>query len=122
MIEISLLLLLILVVLMVIARRIRPRHRGLFTRLCPHCRNRIPDRAKVCEYCGRDVPSPSIWKKPQAPPDLVGAERLYRGYTYITAENGEAELKLSSGGWRKFPSTEFLKAYVDALVGKRSLR
>jgi PAN domain len=40
----------------------------------------------------------------------------YRGYTYIVAENGEAKLKLSSGAWRTFPSTQDLKAYVDAVL------
>jgi hypothetical protein len=41
----------------------------------------------------------------------------YRGYAYIVAENGEAKLKLSSGAWRTFPSTEYLQAYVDAVLG-----
>jgi hypothetical protein len=41
----------------------------------------------------------------------------YRGYTYKVAENGEAELRLSSGGRQKFPSTDELKTYVDVLTG-----
>jgi hypothetical protein len=49
---------------------------------------------------------------------IAGAsEKVYRGYTYIVAENGEAKLKLSSGEWRNFPSIGNLKAYVDAVVG-----
>jgi hypothetical protein len=28
-----------------------PKHRGLFVMQCPHCRNLIPDRATVCEFC-----------------------------------------------------------------------
>lgn len=51
-------------------------------------------------------------------PSIAGHERTYRGYTYIVAENGEAELKLSSGSWRKFPSEQYLQNYVDA-VAKR---
>jgi tetratricopeptide (TPR) repeat protein len=46
----------------------------------------------------------------------VDDETTYRGYTYKVAENGEAELRLSSGGWRKFPSTDELKTYVDVLT------
>ncbi len=45
------------------------------------------------------------------------AEKTYRGYSYIIAENDESELKLSSGKWRRFPSTDYLKAYVDAITG-----
>jgi len=40
----------------------------------------------------------------------------YQGYTYKVAESGEAELRLSSGDWRKFPSTDELKTYVDVLT------
>jgi hypothetical protein len=49
--------------------------------------------------------------------NVTGNVPDYRGYTYRLAENGEAELKLSSGAWRKFPSTQYLKAYVDAVLG-----
>ena len=40
----------------------------------------------------------------------------YQGYTYKVAESGEAELRLSSGDWRKFPSTDELKTFVDVLT------
>jgi hypothetical protein len=60
--------------------------------------------------------SPNITGGP-APPNSGAAENVYRGYTYIVAENGEAELKLSSGALRKYPSTQYLKAYVDAVLG-----
>ena len=56
---------------------------------------------------------------PESPPQLTDVENVYRGYTYVTAENGEAKLKLSSGGWRKFSSTDDLVAYVDALTGNQ---
>ncbi len=86
-------------------------------------RNFIASRASVCEHCGRDVPKARwIWESPENPPQtarLIGAENVYRGYTYVAAENGEAELKLSSGAWRKFSSTDDLVAYVDALTGNR---
>jgi hypothetical protein len=44
----------------------------------------------------------------------------YQGYTYKVAENGEAELRLSSGDWQKFPSTDDLKTYVDGLTRNTS--
>jgi hypothetical protein len=49
---------------------------------------------------------------------ITGDVARYRGYTYRVAQNGEAELKLSSGAWRKFPSTQAIKAYVDAVLGR----
>ena len=115
----------IFIVLIVIAARTRRRPTGLFVRRCPHCRELIPDRASVCSHCGRDVPKTRwIWERSltaaQKRPSLAGSERLYRGYTYVVAENGEAELKLSSGAWRKFPSEQYLQGYVDAVAGHGS--
>jgi PAN domain len=59
-----------------------------------------------------------------AAPSSSGYTHIYyRGYTYRVAENGGADLKLSSGEWRKFSSTQDLKAYVDAVLGGgRSVR
>src|SRR5262245_40961206 len=79
----------IFVVLIVIASRTRRQPKGLkalFGRTCPHCREFISGRATVCSHCGRDVVA-------ESPPSIAGHERRYRGYTYIVAENGEAELK-----------------------------
>ena len=58
--EIGLILLLILVVLVVIAFRAGGRRRrpGLFDRRCPHCREWISDRAKVCPHCTREITKP----------------------------------------------------------------
>jgi hypothetical protein len=47
-------LILILIVLALIWLGVRgraPKHRGLFVMRCPNCRNLIPDRATVCEFC-----------------------------------------------------------------------
>jgi hypothetical protein len=44
----------------------------------------------------------------------------YRGYTYRVDSNGGAQVKLTSGQWRNFPSEEGVKTYIDALRGGSS--
>jgi rRNA maturation endonuclease Nob1 len=43
------------VFLLILVMRSGRKHKGIFTKRCPHCRNIIPDRAKVCEFCRGDV-------------------------------------------------------------------
>lgn len=59
------LLIVILLVLIVIAynTRRKVKHAGITARRCPHCKNLIPMKADVCEYCHRDVPKEYwIWE------------------------------------------------------------
>ena len=58
----ELLIILIVVILIVTMMRGRaPKHRGLFVRKCPSCRNLIPDRATVCEFCHQPVEKESFF-------------------------------------------------------------
>jgi hypothetical protein len=84
--------------------------RGFFVRKCPYCLGLIWSGASICSHCRRAVP-----KSATTASSLIGIEKVYLGYTYVAAENGEAELKLSSGEWRKFSSTQRLEEYVDGL-------
>ena len=85
---------------------------------CPRCAERIKAAALVCHFCGHEFAPGEVKKVEEQTPERQAG--VYRGYTYIIGANGEAELELSSGAWRKFPSTEYLKAYVDAVTGNRS--
>ena len=46
-------------------------------------------------------------------PITQSGQGVYLGYSYVTTEKGEAELKLPSGRWRRFPSTDDLKSFLD---------
>jgi hypothetical protein len=81
----------ILIALMVIAGRSPQRPRGFFVHTCPFCRERNWSRATVCSHCGRDLPIGTT-AEPASP---TGSQKAYRGYTYVVAANGEAELQLS---------------------------
>jgi hypothetical protein len=102
--------LLLLLVLIVIAARTPKGPRGFFVRKCPYCLGLIWSGASICSHCRRAVP-----KSATTASSLIGIEKVYLGYTYVVAENGEAELKLSAGEWRKFSSTQRLEEYVDGL-------
>jgi len=53
---IELLVVLIIIILLISTMRSRaPKHRGLFVMKCPKCRNLIPDRATVCEFCHHPI-------------------------------------------------------------------
>jgi hypothetical protein len=52
---IVLLILIVLVLIWLGTRGRAPKHRGLFVMKCPHCRNLIPDRATICEFCHNPV-------------------------------------------------------------------
>jgi hypothetical protein len=45
------------------------------------------------------------------------AEGTHLGYDYVHFSDGTGALKLSSGKWRKFPTLDELKTYVDAITG-----
>jgi len=50
-------------------------------------------------------------------PAPSGEPGTYRGYDYVVCPDGTAELKLSSGEWRKYPTVDELKTYVDVITG-----
>jgi hypothetical protein len=93
--------LLLLLVFIVIAARTPKGPRGFFVRKCPYCLGLIWSGASICSHCRRAVP-----KSATTASSLIGIEKVYLGYTYVVAENGEAELKLSAGEWKKFSSTQ----------------
>ena len=45
----------VILLLILVFRSGGRKHKGLFTKRCPHCRNIIPDKATVCEFCKGDV-------------------------------------------------------------------
>jgi membrane-bound metal-dependent hydrolase YbcI (DUF457 family) len=58
---IVLLILIVLVLIWLGTRGRAPKHLGLFVMKCPHCRNLIPDRATICEFCHNPVERRSGW-------------------------------------------------------------
>lgn len=80
------------------------------------------------EQAGRTIgnPGPQSHQTSSATADGKTSEPeptgIYRGYPYRIKENGQAEMKLSSGEWRTLSSFDELKAYVDALTGNAPKR
>src|SRR5262245_23726508 len=77
------------------------RRTAIEEKTCPRCAERIKAAALVCHFCGHEFAPGEVKKVEEQVPGRQ--PDVYRGYTYIIAANGEAELKLSSGAWRKFP-------------------
>jgi hypothetical protein len=101
-----------------------------YSRKCPHCAELVLPEATVCKHCHRDLPplpagsmpatwpwSPSRKTKKAMGPAPSGEPGTYRGYDYVVCLDGTAELKLSSGQWRKYPTVDELKIYVDVITG-----
>jgi Uncharacterised protein family UPF0547 len=84
---------------------------------CPKCAERIKAAALVCHFCGYKFTPDELQKQKALEPPVVAH---YQGYEYVHSSDGTAELKLSSGGSRKFSTVDYLKEYVDAITGHRA--
>jgi hypothetical protein len=92
------------------------------SRKCPLCAELVRREAIVCKHCGRDLP-PYRDHCDEQGNELKGtpvAAGTYRGYDYVHFSDGTAELKLSSGQWRRFPTADDLTGYVDVIIGSTS--
>jgi septal ring factor EnvC (AmiA/AmiB activator) len=65
----------------------------------------VDELTRALQRAGGPVSSPQPITQP--------GQEVYRGHTYVTTEKGDADLKLPSGRWRRFPSTDALKAFLD---------
>jgi hypothetical protein len=75
---------------------------------CPKCAERVKAAALVCHFCGHEFPIDEVKKG-------MVTEGTHRGYHYVQWSDGTADLTLSSGELRSFPTIDYLKAYVDLI-------